>query len=86
MRITQPAQDANIRPDKNYFGPVYPEAPKFADPQDDLLDIGVTNMSAIRLGRLHLKGRHWKWEKDDDEEKTDERKKVRRAKRSGRDG
>ena len=27
--------------DKNYFGPVYPEAPKFKDPQDDLLEIGI---------------------------------------------
>lgn len=26
-----------------YFGPVYPEGPKFKNPEDDLLDIGITD-------------------------------------------
>lgn len=84
MRIALPAQDASIKPDKNYFGPVYPEAPKFADPQDDLLDIGVTHMSGIKLGRLHFEGRNWKWKKDDSEERVFEYKEKRKKKKSPR--
>lgn len=37
-----------LKPDTNYFGPVYPEAPKFKDPQEDLLGIGVTSFSGFR--------------------------------------
>jgi dCTP deaminase len=65
MQIVPPTQDASVNPDKNYFGPVYPEAPKFADPQDDLLEIGVTHVSSIRLGRIQRSNRKWKWEIDD---------------------
>jgi dCTP deaminase len=46
-------------PDPSYFGPVYPEAPKFDDPQDDLLKIGVKEASYIRQSRL--KWEHGKW-------------------------
>src|SRR5229473_5176677 len=73
MRIVPPTQDASIQPDvsiqpdKNYFGPVYPEAPKFADPQDDLLEIGVTQLSGIRLGRIQRRNRKWEWEMDNGE-------------------
>jgi dCTP deaminase len=46
-------------PDPSYFGPVYPEAPKFKDPQDDLLKIGVTETSYIRQSRLKREGDEW---------------------------
>jgi dCTP deaminase len=45
--------------DTNYFGPVYPEAPKFKDPQDDLLEIGITSVSSLRRKRLERKNRKW---------------------------
>ncbi len=34
--------------DPDYFGPVYPEAPKFKDPEEDLLGIGVDTTHLIR--------------------------------------
>jgi len=45
--------------DKNYFGPVYPEAPKFKDPQDDLLEIGIASVSSLRRVRLRRKNTKW---------------------------
>jgi dCTP deaminase len=33
-----------------YFGPVYPEAPPFKNPEDDLLKIGVRRTSVLRKG------------------------------------
>jgi dCTP deaminase len=49
----------DIKPDANYFGPVYPEAPKFRDPQDDLLKIGVTTVA--RLKKTQIDRRNGKW-------------------------
>ena len=46
------AEKADLKPDANYFGPVYPEAPKFRDPQDDLLKIGVTTVSRLKKSQL----------------------------------
>jgi dCTP deaminase len=46
-------------PDPSYFGPVYPEAPKFKDPQEDLLKIGVTETAYIRQSRLKWEGKDW---------------------------
>jgi dCTP deaminase len=43
-----------------YFGPVYPEAPKFRDPQDDLLYIGVTRVSTVRRRELDRKKKRWR--------------------------
>jgi dCTP deaminase len=43
-----------------YFGPVYPEAPKFKDPQDDLLEIGVTQVSTLRRTELERRKKHWR--------------------------
>lgn len=45
--------------DTSYFGPVYPEAPKFKDPQLDLLKIGVTCVSRLRKTRLEMKDDRW---------------------------
>ena len=50
---------AETKIDKNYFGPVYPEAPKFKDPQDDLLKIGVTQVSVFKRKRLLRKKKRW---------------------------
>ena len=33
--------DMTALPDSSYFGPVYPEAPKFSDPEHDLEKIGI---------------------------------------------
>jgi len=52
--------NTNSKLDKNYFGPVYPEAPKFKDPQDDLLRIGVTGISGFRRIRLHPTKKGWR--------------------------
>jgi len=43
-----------------YFGPVYPEAPKFKDPQDDLLEIGVTRVAGLRRTQLHRRKKRWR--------------------------
>lgn len=53
-------REKDAKPDTSYFGPVYPEAPKFADPQDDLLRIGVTRVS--RLKRTELERRNGQWQ------------------------
>lgn len=49
-----------VKPDTSYFGPVYPEAPKFRDPQDDLLKIGIASVSRLRKTRLDWKGGEWR--------------------------
>jgi len=51
-------EDSKI--DKNYFGPVYPEAPKFGDPQDDLLNVGITRVSRLKRTRLDREDGKWK--------------------------
>jgi dCTP deaminase len=43
----------------NYFGPVYPEAPKFKNPQDDLRQVGVARISRLRQTRMIWRGRSW---------------------------
>jgi dCTP deaminase len=52
--------EEEAKPDTSYFGPVYPEAPKFRDPQDDLLKIGITSVSTLRRTRLQRKDGTWK--------------------------
>jgi dCTP deaminase len=53
----------DTNPETNYFGPVYPEAPKFANPEDDLLKIGVVRVS--RLKGITLNRRNGKWWEDE---------------------
>jgi len=45
--------------DKSYFGPVYPEGPKFQNPQDDLLRIGIAQVSSLKRVRLTRKKSGW---------------------------
>jgi dCTP deaminase len=49
-----------VKPGATYFGPVYPEAPKFKDPQDDLLEIGVTRVSGLKRTQLRRVRRCWR--------------------------
>ncbi len=51
---------AEVKPDKNYFGPVYPEAPKFKDPQEDLFRIGVTRVSRLKRTREYPTRKGWR--------------------------
>jgi hypothetical protein len=53
------ADSPEEKPDPSYFGPVYPEAPKFRDPQDDLLKIGVTKVSRLKKTRVNWKNGKW---------------------------
>lgn len=55
-------QRSDVRFDPNYFGPVYPEAPKFRDPQDDLLSIGQRHVAQIKRIRLKHTGKRWREE------------------------
>ena len=43
-------QDPKTKAKGTYFGPVYPEAPPFKNPEDDLFKIGVRRTSVIRKG------------------------------------
>jgi dCTP deaminase len=54
--------DERTKPGKMYFGPVYPEGPKFKDPQDDLLGIGVTHVSTLKRTQLYRDGKRWREE------------------------
>src|SRR5579863_342743 len=47
-------------PNKTYFGPVYPEAPKFKDPQDDLAEIGVLTVSTVKRKYLRRGRGGWR--------------------------
>ena len=38
---------ANAPMDDTYFGPIYPEAPPFKDPESDLRKIGITNTKIV---------------------------------------
>jgi hypothetical protein len=49
-----------VKPDTSYFGPVYPEAPKFQNPEDDLLDIGVTRTAGLKRIQLQRNRHRWK--------------------------
>jgi dCTP deaminase len=51
--------EEDAKPDASYFGPVYPEAPKFKNPQDDLLKIGVTSVSRLKRTQLDWKNGGW---------------------------
>ena len=51
---------SNALPDKKYFGPVYPEAPKFKDPHQDLLEIGTTLVSGFKRRQLQADEDRWK--------------------------
>jgi dCTP deaminase len=51
--------DTSAQIDKNYFGPVYPEAPKFKNPEDDLLNIGVTRVSGFKRIQLRRTVSGW---------------------------
>jgi dCTP deaminase len=44
----------------NYFGPVYPEAPKFRDPEADLLKIGIRATAGLRRVESRWSKRGWK--------------------------
>jgi hypothetical protein len=58
--IGETVNSGTAKPDTSYFGPVRPEAPKFKDPQEDLLGIGVTRTVGLkRIQFEHKKGR-WK--------------------------
>jgi dCTP deaminase len=39
-----------------YFGPVYPEAPHFDDPENDLRRLGVPSTAVIRKGTIDITG------------------------------
>jgi dCTP deaminase len=56
-------RDARIKSGKSYFGPVYPEAPKFKDPQEDLLRMGVTSVSGFKRNRLDATRKGWEEQK-----------------------
>ncbi len=62
------ADNPEEKPDPSYFGPVYPEAPKFRDPQDDLLKIGVTKVSRLKKTRVNWKRGKWAESKNQVEE------------------
>jgi dCTP deaminase len=53
------ARSETVKSPTTYFGPVYPEGPKFKDPQDDLLDIGVARVSTLRRGELCRQKEGW---------------------------
>jgi dCTP deaminase len=44
---------------QNYFGPVYPEAPKFKNPEEDLFEIGITETSILKQVRRRRKDQGW---------------------------
>ena len=44
----------------NYFGPVYPEAPKFRNPEDDLLGIGIKHVKCLKQVELRWSNKGWK--------------------------
>lgn len=44
---------------QNYFGPVYPEAPRFKNPEEDLLDIGIAETSILKRARRRWSDRGW---------------------------
>ncbi|MFL6439450.1 MAG: dCTP deaminase [Terriglobales bacterium] len=58
---------SEVSPDKKYFGPVYPEAPKFKDPHEDLLEIGTTLVSDFKRRLRRAEKNRW----SDAEEETD---------------
>jgi dCTP deaminase len=51
------AYDPSAKIKSTYFGPVYPEAPPFQNPEKDMLKIGVRLTSVIRKGTIDKNGR-----------------------------
>ena len=49
--------DANAKIKSTYFGPTYPEAPRFENPETDLRRIGVTRTAVIRKGTIDKSGK-----------------------------
>ena len=58
-RLGEAGRETVATVDKNYFGPVYPEAPKFKDPQEDLFRVGVTQVSAFKRILLRPTKKGW---------------------------
>jgi dCTP deaminase len=42
--------------DSTYFGPVYPEAPPFRNPEEDLKEMGIRRTAVIRKGTINERG------------------------------
>ena len=45
-------QDPGAKVDSTYFGPVYPEAPPFKNPEEDLLKLGIHRTRVLRKGTI----------------------------------
>jgi dCTP deaminase len=73
--------DGASRSAPNYFGPVYPEAPKFRKPEDDLRRIGVIRVSRLKPRQLIWDGIRWNecGEEAEDYEKKQEKSKKKKA-------
>jgi hypothetical protein len=56
---TKQGKEDDVETDANYFGPVYPEAPKFRDPEDDLLRIGITRVASLKRVDLIRSRKGW---------------------------
>jgi dCTP deaminase len=54
------ANDESTGRATGYFGPVYPEGPKFENPEDDLLGIGVERVSTLRRTQLYREAGGWR--------------------------
>jgi dCTP deaminase len=63
QKLDERKDNETTRLSPNYFGPVYPEAPKFRDPEDDLFTIGVTIVSGFRRTRQHRSKKGWREDK-----------------------
>ncbi len=77
--------DGTSRLAPNYFGPVYPEAPKFRKPEDDLRKIGVIRVSRLKPRQLKWDGIRWNErgeEAEDYEKKQEKNKKSKSAKKT----
>jgi dCTP deaminase len=58
----RPSKQSTASAGTQYFGPVYPEGPKFADPQDDLLKIGITRVSMLKRVNVYRSRNKWREE------------------------
>jgi dCTP deaminase len=57
--VTGERKHKDDEPEANYFGPVYPEAPKFRNPEDDLLKLGIERVSSLKKIDLVRAGNRW---------------------------
>jgi dCTP deaminase len=55
--------DPNKKIGSTYFGPIYPEAPPFKNPEEDLRGLGIRETSVIRKGTIDRDG-HFKLRDD----------------------